>query len=191
MNPKASFGEIKVWIIITSISPSSTIAEEIHAQPSFKDEDTSTPTSEGKSTAHDTKVKKGLPEIKQKGSELVLDPHKFPKAHKADEGRSSKSTAGDPAALPASQVNVSAVDNTPHTKKDAEPKPRRSTGDIGVDTRRRYEVSFGKKDSSKSHYLGTADHKHWKTCDDLHRSALKPTESQWAFKPNDAHQPQE
>ena len=58
----------------------------------------------------------------------MLDPHKFPKAHKADEGRSSESRAGDPAALPASQVNVSAVDNTPHTKTDTEPKPRRSTG---------------------------------------------------------------
>ena len=65
----------------------------------------------------------------------MLDHHKFPKAHNVCEGRSSESTAGDPAALPASQVNVSAVDNTPHTKKDAEPKPRRSTGDIvGVDT---------------------------------------------------------
>ena len=65
----------------------------------------------------------------------MLNHHKFPKAHKVNEGRSSESTAGDPAALPASQVNVSAVDNTPHTKKDAEPKPRRSTGDIvGVDT---------------------------------------------------------
>ena len=47
---------------------------------------------------------------------------------------SSESTAGDQAAVPASQVK-SAVDHTPHTKTDAEPKPRRSTGDIvGVDT---------------------------------------------------------
>ena len=62
------------------------------------------------------------------------DHHKFPKAHKPNEGRSSESTADDPAAVPASQVNVS-VDNTRHTKTDAEPKPRISTGDIvGVDT---------------------------------------------------------
>ena len=58
----------------------------------------------------------------------MLDHHKIPRAHKVDEGRSSESTAGDPAALLASQVNVSAVDNTPHTKKDADHKPRRSTG---------------------------------------------------------------
>ena len=65
----------------------------------------------------------------------MIDHHKFPKAHKPNEGRASESTAGDPAAVPASQVNVSAVDNTPHTKTDAEPKPRRSTGDIvGIDT---------------------------------------------------------
>ena len=64
----------------------------------------------------------------------MIDHHKFPKAHKLDEGRSSESTTGDQAAVPASQVNVS-VDNTPHTKTDAEPKPRRSTGDIvGADT---------------------------------------------------------
>ena len=61
------------------------------------------------------------------------DHHKFPKAHKPNEGRSSGSTADDTAAVPASQVNRS-VDNTPHTKTDAEPKPRRSKGDIvGVD----------------------------------------------------------
>ena len=103
-------------------------------QRPFKDEDTSVPTSEGKSTAHDVKVKEGLPEIKQKCSKVVLDHHKFPKAHKPNEGRSSESTADNPAAVPASQVNVS-VDNTPHTKTDAEPKPRRSTGDIvGADT---------------------------------------------------------
>ena len=110
-------------------------ADDIHAQPSFKDEESSVPTSEGNSTAHNIKVKKGLPEIKQEGSEFVIDHHKFPKAHKPNEGRASESTAGDPATVPASQVNVSAVDNTPHTKTDAEPKPRRSTGDIvGIDT---------------------------------------------------------
>ena len=87
-------------------------AIDIHAQPSPKDEDNSVPTSQGKSTAHDIKVKKELPEIKPKGPEVVIDHHKFPKAHKPNEGRSSKSTADNPAAgVPASQVNVS-VDTT-------------------------------------------------------------------------------
>ena len=65
----------------------------------------------------------------------MTDHHKFPKAHKPNEGRSSKSTADNPAAgVPASQVNVS-VDTTPHAKTVAEPKPRRTTGDIvGDDT---------------------------------------------------------
>ena len=94
---------MKIWVIIISISSSSTIAVDIHAQPSVKDEDNSVPTPQDKSTAHDVKVKEVLPEIKQKGWEVVIDHHKFPKAHKPNAEGSSKSTADNPeAAVPAS-----------------------------------------------------------------------------------------
>ena len=62
------------------------------------DEDTSVPTSEGKSTAHNTKRKTGLPDIEQEGPELMPDHHKVPKANSLDEVRSNESsTAGDQA----------------------------------------------------------------------------------------------
>ena len=109
------------------------LADDIHAQPSFKDEDSSLPTSEDKNAAPNTEVTKGLSEIKQKGSEFVLDHHKFPKAHKVDEGRSSESTAGDPA--PAGQVNVPTVEQKPRTSKEAEPDPGDQQVDIGADTK--------------------------------------------------------
>ena len=56
------------------------MAEEMHAQPSFKDADTSVPTSEGKSTAHDVKVKEGLPEINKKAQRLCLITTSSPKS---------------------------------------------------------------------------------------------------------------
>ena len=94
---------MKIWVIIISISSSSTIAVDIHAQPSLKDEDNSVPTPQDKSTPHDVRVKEVLPEIKQKGLEVVIDHHKFPKAHKPNAEGSSKSTADNPeAAVPAS-----------------------------------------------------------------------------------------
>ena len=55
-------------------------AVDIHAQPSLK--------------MKITPVKEELPEIKPKGSEVVIDHHKFPKAHKPNEGRSSKKYSG-------------------------------------------------------------------------------------------------
>ena len=62
----------------------------------------------------------------------MTDHHKFPKARKPNEGRSSKSTTQTRQYQPA-QVYVS-VDTTPHAKTVAEPKLRRTTGDIvGVD----------------------------------------------------------
>ena len=54
---------------------------------------------------------KGLPEIEQKGSELMLDHHKLPRAHNVDEGMSSYGNAGDPTELPAGQVNMPTVDH--------------------------------------------------------------------------------
>ena len=62
------------------------------------DEDTSVPTSEGKSTAHNTKRETGLPDIEQEGPELMPDHHNVPKANSLDEVRSNESsTAGDQA----------------------------------------------------------------------------------------------
>ena len=50
-------------------------AVDIHDQPSLKDEDNYVPTPQGKSTAHDVRVKEVLPEIKQKGLAVVIDHH--------------------------------------------------------------------------------------------------------------------
>ena len=83
---------MKIWVIIISISSSSAIAVDIHAQPSLKDEDNSLPTPQDKSTAQDVKVKDVLPETKQKGLNVVIDHHKFPKANKPNADGSSKST---------------------------------------------------------------------------------------------------
>ena len=67
-------------------------AVDIHAQPSLKDEDNSLPTPQDKSTAQDVKVKDVLPETKQKGLNVVIDHHVFPKANKPNAEGSSKST---------------------------------------------------------------------------------------------------
>ena len=100
---RKQLGGMKIWVIIISISSSSAIAVDIHAQPSLKDEDNSLPTPQDKSTAQDVKVNEVLPETKQKGLDVVIDHHKFPKAHKPNAEGSSKSTADNPeAALPAS-----------------------------------------------------------------------------------------
>ena len=80
-----------------------------------KDKDLSIPASEGQNTTHDTKRKKGLLEIEEKDSELMLDHQKLPRAHNIDEGRSSDGTAADPTALPVGQVKVPTVDHEPHT----------------------------------------------------------------------------
>ena len=81
------------------------------------DKDLSIPASEGQNTTHDTKRKKGLLEIEEKDSELMLDHQKLPRAHNVDEGRSSDDTAGDPAAFPAGQVKVPTVDTQPARKQ--------------------------------------------------------------------------
>ena len=79
------------------------LAVDTHAQPSLKDEDNSVPTPQDKSTVHDVKVNEVLPETKQKGLNVVIDHHNFPKAHKPNAEGSSKSTADNPeAAVPAS-----------------------------------------------------------------------------------------
>ena len=83
---------MKIWVFIISISFSFTIAVDIHAQPSLKDEDNSVPTPQDKSTAQDVKVNEVLPETKQKGLDVVIDHHESPKAHKPNAEGYSKST---------------------------------------------------------------------------------------------------
>ena len=82
---------MKIWVIIISISSSSTIAVDIHAQPSLKDEDNSLPTPQDKSTAQGVKVNEVPPATKEEGWNVVIDHRDFPKANKPNAEVSSNS----------------------------------------------------------------------------------------------------
>ena len=74
---------------MTSMSPSSVIAEDI--QQASTDADNSKPTSQGKSTAHNTKHKTLLPDTEQEGKKLMSDQHNVPKAKSLDKMGSNES----------------------------------------------------------------------------------------------------
>ena len=123
---------MKIWVIIISISSSSTIAVDIHAQPSLKDEDNSLPTPQDKSTAQDVKVKDVLLETKYKGLNVVIDHHKFPKANTTNTEGSSKSTMDNQeAAAPTSPGKGLSRHHTAlqHTRRV---QPQENQGNIGV-----------------------------------------------------------
>ena len=61
-----------------------------HPQAST-DADNSEPTSQGKSTAHNTKHKTLLPDTEQEGKKLMSDQHNVPKAKSLDEMGSNES----------------------------------------------------------------------------------------------------